>query len=284
MTEHDPGAPVWSDRLAGTVVLVTGAGQSGTGDAAEVLGTGSATALLLALQGACVAIADVSRENAEVTQALVDDAGGDAFVALGDVASPEDCRRMVDEVVGHFGRLDALVNNAAITGGGTAGPDVDTAAWDRVLAVNLTSVMLMSAYAVPHLRVRGGAIVNVSSIAAIRGMGSGAYAASKAGVIGLTADLAYAHGREGIRVNCVVPGHLHTPMGGAGGDQMHREYRRRAGLLGTEGTAWDIAWAVSYLVSPESRWITGVSLPVDAGTTSTTAMPMLRYMNEEPDG
>ena len=170
-----------------------------------------------------------------------------------------------------FGRLDILVNNAAITGAGGVGVSYEEM-WNRVIALDLTAVMLMSRSAVPHLRsAGGGAIVNMSSIAAIRGMGSGAYGAAKAGVIGLTYDLAYAHGRDNIRVNCIAPGHLYTPMGDQGGPEL-RERRRRAGLLGTEGTAWDAAWAALFLASDESRWITGAVLPVDAGTTASTAL------------
>ena len=114
----------------------------------------------------------------------------------------------------------------------------------------------------------GGSIINISSIAASRGHGSGAYAASKAAMLGLTRDWAYVHGRDGIRVNCILPGHVYTPMGSQGGPEL-REDRRRAGLLATEGVAWDIAWPAVFLASDESRWITGVELPVDAGTTSS---------------
>jgi NAD(P)-dependent dehydrogenase (short-subunit alcohol dehydrogenase family) len=117
----------------------------------------------------------------------------------------------------------------------------------------------------------GGAIVNLSSIAAMRGMGGGAYGPAKAGVIGLTYEMAYSHGRDNIRVNCIAPGHLYTPMGDQGGPEL-RDRRRRAGLLGTEGNAWDVAWAALFLASDESRWITGVVLPIDAGTTATTAL------------
>jgi NAD(P)-dependent dehydrogenase (short-subunit alcohol dehydrogenase family) len=132
--------------------------------------------------------------------------------------------------------------------------------------------MLMSRRVVPHLRASGGgAIVNLSSIAGMRGIGSGAYGPSKAGVIGLTYDLAYSLGRDHIRVNCVAPGHLYTPMGDQGGPEL-RDRRRRAGLLATEGTAWDAAWAALFLASDEARWITGVVLPVDAGTSASTAL------------
>jgi NAD(P)-dependent dehydrogenase (short-subunit alcohol dehydrogenase family) len=254
----DPGR-----RLEGKVAIVTGAGMDG-----DLASVGMATAMLFADQGASVGIMDVSPERAARTAGLIADAGGASAVAVGDVTRAEDCARSVAEIADRYGRLDILVNSAAITGGGNA----DEAMWNRVLAVDLTGAMLMSKHSLPLLRAAGGgAIVNVSSIAAIRGMGAGSYAAAKAGLIGLTYDLAYSHGRDGIRVNCIAPGHLFTPMGDQGGDDL-RQRRRRAGLLGTEGTAWDAAWAALFLASDESRWITGVVLPVDAGTTSTTPL------------
>ena len=254
-------------RLAGRVAIVTGGGTRG-----PLPGTGVAIAALFASQGAQVGVVDISEDRAARTVDLIERIGGRALAVVADVTGATECDRAVREVVARFGRLDILVNNAAITGGGGNATAIDEADWNRVVALDLNAVMLMSKYALPHLRAAGGgAIVNMSSIAAIRGMGSGAYAAAKAGVIGMTHDLAYSHGRDGIRVNCVAPGHLFTPMGNQGGEEL-RDRRRRAGLLGTEGTAWDAAWAVLFLASEESRWITGVVLPVDAGTTSSTAL------------
>jgi NAD(P)-dependent dehydrogenase (short-subunit alcohol dehydrogenase family) len=258
----DPGR-----RLDGRVAIVTGAGSSG-----PLPGIGVATAVLFASQGAQVAIVDISPERAANTEKLIAGAGlpGASTSVVADITSAAECERCVREVVGQFGRLDVLVNNAAVAGGGGDVATVDEAGWNRVVALNLNAVMLMSKCAVPHLRAAGGgSIVNMSSIAAIRGMGSGAYAATKAGVIGLTYDLAYSLGRDGIRVNCIAPGHLFTPMGDQGGEEL-RHQRRRAGLLGTEGTGWDAAWAALFLASEESRWITGVVLPVDAGTTASS--------------
>lgn len=250
-------------RLAGKVAIVTGAGYSGT-----LPGTGVAIATLFASQGAHVGIVDISAERAANTLELIQGIGGSAVVVVADITSGDECERAVGEVVERFGRLDVLVNNAAIAGGGGSRYDEDS--WNRVVALNLNSVMLMTRAAVGPLQADGGgAIINMSSIAAIRGMGAGAYAATKAGVIGMTYDQAYAHGREGIRANCITPGHLYTPMGNQGGEEL-RERRRRAGLLGTEGNAWDAAWAALFLASDESRWITGVVLPVDAGTTAST--------------
>ncbi len=252
-------------RLEGRVALVTGAGSAGA-----LPGTGVAIAALFARHGARVGVVDISAERAANTVELIAGAGGTSHAVVADITEATECERAVGEVVGHFGRLDVLVNNAAITGAGGTGSYEEN--WNRVMALNLNAVMLMSRSAVPHLRAAGGgSIVNLSSIAAIRGMGGGAYGPAKAGVIGLTYDLAYTYGRDQIRVNCIAPGHLYTPMGDQGGPEL-RERRRQVGLLGTEGTAWDAAYAALFFASEESRWITGVVLPVDAGTTVTTAL------------
>ena len=247
-------------RLAGRAALVSGAGSAG-----DLLGTGAATAVLFAAQGAVTGVLDINRERAEATCAIIAKDGGTAVPVIAD--STDEAR--VAEAVGAFarqaGRLDALVNNTAIT----SGP------WDRVFAVNVTGTMLTSTAARPHLiRSGGGSIVNVSSVAGVRGFGSGAYGASKGAVLAMTTDLAFAWGPDGIRVNCLVPGHLYTPMGDQGG-AAGRELRRRANLLGTEGSAWDLAWAALFLAGPESRWITAAVLPVDAGAISTTGLAML---------
>lgn len=177
-----------------------------------------------------------------------------------------------------------LVNSAAVVGSGGSVVDVDMAAWDRVMAINLTAAVLAARHAIPHLRAAGGgSIVNIASIAALRGMGSGAYAASKGALVALTADWAYTHGREGVRVNCIAPGHVFTPMGDQGGDDL-RQRRRKAGLLGTEGVGWDVAWTAAFLASEEARWITGVVMPVDAGTISSgpLAVAMLEERSPAP--
>jgi NAD(P)-dependent dehydrogenase (short-subunit alcohol dehydrogenase family) len=253
-----------SARLAGRVALVTGAGSSG-----ELAGVGMACALTLARHGAQVAVADVSAERAQATHATLRAAGATASVTVGDVSVEADCRRMVAETVQRFGTLDILVNNAAIVAA-QPGTDLDREEWDRCFAVNLTGAALMSKYALRQMvDQHRGAIVNISSIAALQTMGAGAYSASKAGLMALTKDLAFQYGRAGVRVNCVAPGYLHAPMGLHGGEAS-RELRRRCVLLDVEGTAYDVADAVAFLVSDEARWITAVTLPVDAGTTAGT--------------
>ena len=253
-------------RLEGKRAFVTGAGTCAGGGP---IGIGEAIAVLFGAQGANVAIVDISAERAEAARELVSRAGGEAVVAVGDLTSEEDCARCVAEVVGAFGGLDTVVNSVALPGGSGSPVDADLDAWDQVMAVNLRTAVLTARHTIPHLRsAGGGSIVNISSVAASRGHGSGAYAASKAALCGLTRDWAYLHGRDHIRANCLLVGHVHTPMGTVGGDDL-REIRRQAGLLGTEGTAWDVAWPAVFLASEESRWITGVELPVDAGTTAT---------------
>ena len=223
-------------RLDGRVALVTGAGCDG-----EFVGIGAATAVLFATQGAKVGIVDIVPERADATRRMIDDVGGECVVAIGDLTSADDNARCVAEVADAFGRLDVLVNNAAIAGATGSPAALDLQEWNETLDLNLTAAMLAAKYAIPHMRAAGGGvIINISSIAGTHGFGAGAYAASKAALIGLTKDWAYLHGRDGIRVNCLVLGHIYTPMGGGSGGQ--REQRRLAGLLGTEGTAWDVAW------------------------------------------
>lgn len=252
-------------RMRDTAALVTGAGSSG-----DFLGTGAATALLLAAQGATVGLLDVSEERAGHTRKLIEDAGGKAVTLVADLTDEDAVRAAVDTFAATAGRLDAVVNNAAVNP-----VDDSRADWDRVFAVNVTAPMLVARAAHPHLvRSGGGAVVNISSIAGMRGFGTGSYGASKGALQSLTVDLAYSWGPDNIRVNCLVPGHLYTPMGsqgGAGG----RELRRKANYLGREGTAWDLAWAALFMAGPESRWITGTVVPVDAGTTASTGLGML---------
>jgi NAD(P)-dependent dehydrogenase (short-subunit alcohol dehydrogenase family) len=261
-------------RLEGRVAIVTGAGSS-----EELMGIGGAIAILFAAQGARVGIVDISPERAARTHALVEQAGGESVVAIGDVTDVDDNARCIDEVADRFGRLDIVVNSAAVTKGGGSPVDVDLKEWDDAIALNLTAIVLTARHTIPHLcKAGGGSILNISSIAATRGMGSGAYAASKAAMIGLTKDWAYAHGRDGVRVNCLIVGHVFTPMGSQGGDDT-RERRRLVGLLGIEGTAWDVAWPAVFLASEEARWITGVAIPVDAGTTATAPLG-IQLLNE----
>jgi len=270
----DPGR-----RLTGKRAFVTGAG---TTRGADPIGIGEAIAVLFAAQGARVAIADISAERAAATLDLVDAIGGEAIVTTGDLTRVDDNARCVGEAAAAFGGLDTVVNCVALSTGSGSPVDVDLDDWDAVMAVNLHAAVLTARHAIPHLQAaRGGSIVNISSIAASRGHGAGAYAASKAALGGLTRDWAYVHGRDGIRVNAILAGHVYAPMGDQGGPE-YRERRRRAGLLPTEGVAWDVAWPAVFLASEESRWITGVELPVDAGSTSSGPFALQLLNDRDP--
>jgi NAD(P)-dependent dehydrogenase (short-subunit alcohol dehydrogenase family) len=257
------GAP----RLAGKVALVTGAGSR-----AEGIGNGRAAAILFAREGARVLLVDRSGEAAEATRALIAAEGGEAAVLAADVTRAEDCRAMVEEAVRRWGRLDILDNNVGIGGRATV-VEVSEADWDHLMRVNVTSMMLACKHAVPAMaRGGGGAIVNISSISALRPRGLTPYSVSKGAVIALTRALAVDHASQGIRVNCIAPGPVYTPMVYAEGMSPEvRERRRRASPLGIEGSGWDVGYAALFLVSDEARYITGVVLPVDGGVTLTSA-------------
>jgi NAD(P)-dependent dehydrogenase (short-subunit alcohol dehydrogenase family) len=250
-------------RLDGKVAIVTGAGSR-----AEGIGNGRAAAVLFAREGARVLLVDTNEAAVSRTLEMIRDEGGVAEVFAADVTSAADCRAMVERAVSSWGKLDILDNNVGIGSRGTI-LDVDEAEWDRVMAVNVKGMMLASRAAIPAMAASGGgAIVNISSIAAMRPRGITAYGASKGAVISLTLGMALDHAREGIRVNCVAPGPVYTPMVYAHGmsDEL-RERRRNASALKIEGTGWDVGYAALFLVSDEARYITGVVLPVDGGVT-----------------
>jgi NAD(P)-dependent dehydrogenase (short-subunit alcohol dehydrogenase family) len=254
-------------RLAGKVAIVTGAGSR-----AEGIGNGRAAAVLFAREGARVLAVDRDAALAEVTCALIREEGGEAAAFTADVTRRADCEAMVGDAVGRWGRLDILDNNVGVEGRGTL-LETDEATWERVMRVNVTGMMLASRAAIPAMaKGGGGAIVNISSISALRPRGLTPYSVSKGAVIALTRAMAVDHARDGIRVNCIAPGPVYTPMVYASGMSPElRERRRRASPLGIEGTGWDVGHAALFLVSDEARYITGVVLPVDGGVTLTSA-------------
>ena len=252
-------------RLEGKVAIVTGAGAAGDG-----IGNGRAAAILFAREGARVLLVDRDVALAEATQRMIAAEGGEAAAFEANVVREDDCRGMVEAALKRWGKLDILQNNVGIGSSGRV-PDIDEAAWERVMRVNVTSMMLSAKHAIPAMAAGGGgAIVNVSSIAAWRPRGLTPYATSKGAVEALTRGLAADHAREGIRVNCIEPGLMYTPMVFAAGmPEAVRERRRNTALLKIEGTGWDIGYASLFLVSDEARYITGVVLPVDGGVLLT---------------
>jgi NAD(P)-dependent dehydrogenase (short-subunit alcohol dehydrogenase family) len=248
-------------RLKDKVAIVTGAGSRNEG-----IGNGRAAAIVFAREGARVLLVDRKREPAEQTAAMIAGEGGECAVFEADVTNADDCRAMVDDAVARWGKLDILQNNVGIGSAGRV-PDVKLEDWERVMRVNVTGMMLAAQAAIPLMaQDGGGAIVNISSIASHLPRGLTPYATSKGAVEALTRGLAADHARDGIRVNCIAPGPVYTPMVYAAGmsDEV-RERRRKSSPLGIEGTAWDIAYASLFLVSDEARYITGVVLPVDGG-------------------
>ncbi len=258
-------------RLKGKVAVVTGAAPRGEG-----VGNGMATALLFAKEGAKVVLVNRSAERAEKLAKQIRDEGGEASVFAGDVARPEACEAMAAFTVKTYGRLDVLHNNVGIGAPGT--PETVTLAdWNKVLEANLTTTMLCTKYCLPEMkRAGGGSIIMVSSIAGALGLmgsaGAVAYSTAKAGLHGFTMSVAADHATQNIRANCIIVGSVHTPMVAHMGAEA-RERRRKLVPMQTEGTAWDVAHGAVYLASDESRWVTGVMLPIDGGLVALRQWP-----------
>lgn len=252
--------------LRGKVMLVVGGGAAGDG-----IGNGRAAAILLARAGASVMVVDRLFDLAETTVHMIGAAQGTASALAADVTDEDACRDMVAATVDTFGRLDGLVNNVGI---GSRGSVVSSsqADWQRVMRINVETMFLASKFAIPAMidSGEGGAIVNISSISAIRPRGLTAYSTSKGAVIALTRAMAVDHGPEGIRVNCVAPGPVYTPMVHAGGmSDAAREQRRNASVLKIEGNGWDVGMTARYLLSSQSRYVTGQTIVVDGGVSLT---------------
>ncbi len=251
--------------LAGKVAIVTGGGAAGDG-----IGNGRATAILLAKAGTRVVVVDRDLALARRTVEMIESVKGEALAVAADLTRASDCTAMVETTLARFGRLDFLDNNVGIGSRGSI-MDESEESWHRIMRVNVDTMFLAARAVIPVMRrTGGGAIVNVSSISALRPRGLTAYSVSKGAVIALTQAMAVDHGPEGIRVNCVAPGPVYTPMVYARGmSEAARTRRRQASVLGIEGTGWDIGHAVRFLLSAHARYITGHVLVVDGGTTLT---------------
>lgn len=251
-------------ELEGKVAIVTGGGAAGDG-----IGNGRAAAILLARAGASVLVVDLNLELAENTVEMITKEGGSAVAMSADVTEAQDCELITAKAVDHFGRLDILDNNVGIGSKGSVLEETEEN-WNRVMNVNVTSMFLVAKYAIPAMIKSGdgGSIVNLSSISALRPRGFTAYSASKGAVIALTRAMAIDHAKVGVRVNCVVPGPIFTPMVNAKGmSNEARKLRRMASPLEIEGTGWDVGHAVTFLASPRARYITGQVLVVDGGVS-----------------
>ena len=250
-------------RLSGKTAIVTGAGTRGDG-----FGTGRAIAILFAGEGARVCLIDRDQDAVRGTLDHIEKIGGDAFATVGDVTSEEDCSRFATETRERFGGIDILVNNVGIARGASGADDADMAIWQTTFDVNVKSAVLMAKNSVPAMRERGGgSILNIVSIAGILAYGGMSYGPSKAAMIHLTRELALVHGKDRIRANAIAPGHIYTPLLDGLIPAEMRDARRKAGPIGIEGDAWDIAHAALFLASDEARFITGTCMPVDGGVT-----------------
>lgn len=258
-------------RLSGKVAIVTGAASQ-----AEGIGNGAAVAMLFAREGSKVVLVNRSLDRAEALQATIAAEGGDAVAFAADVTQAEATEAMAAFATERYGGVDILVNNVGVGAGGNT-VTVSLAEWDRLIQANLTSAMLACRACIPRMRARGGgSIVNISSTAGAVGLsgtpGAVAYAATKAGLQGLTLSVAADHAPEGIRANCLIVGTVQTPLVGHLGEEA-RERRRKAAPLQTEGTGWDVAYGAAYLASDEARWVTGVMLPIDGGFLNIQPWP-----------
>ena len=253
--------------LEGKAAIVTGGGAAGDG-----IGNGRAAAIMLARAGARVLVVDRFFDLAENTVGMIEAEGGEAVAHQADLGHEDECQSMVAAAMERFGRLDVLDNNVGISSKGSV-VEEGREAWEQVMRVNVESVFLASKHAVPAMIESGdgGAIVNIASTAAIRPRGMTAYSTSKGAMMSLTRAMAVDHGADGIRVNCVLPGAMHTPrLFHRGMTDEARERRRKASLLGIEGEGWDVGRTVLYLCSEWARYVTGQCLVVDGGMSLTT--------------
>jgi len=250
-------------RFKDKVVLITGAG----------VGIGRAAAVRFGKEGAKVAVNSLTPANGEETLKLVKAAGAPAIYIQGDVSLAADAKRMVDETVKAFGRINILVNNAGIVLPGRV-DNMSEEDWDKTIAVNLKGVFLVSKYTIPEMRkIGGGAIVHNASVVAIKGVKDrGAYTASKGGVWALTKAMAADYLAENIRVNCVCPGTTYTPslerriQAFADPEKARKDFIARQ-PLGRLGKDEEIAAAILFAASDEAGFMNGANIAIDGGMT-----------------
>lgn len=251
-------------RLAGKVAIVTGGGS----------GIGRATALLFAQEGARVVVADYAPEGGQETVRMIQQRGGEALFVESDVSNAEDMQRLVQTTVDTYGRIDILVNNAAVTIPASV-VDATEEVWDKTMDIDLKGVFLLSKYAVPHMiNGGGGSVINMASMCGLVASPNQApYSAAKGGVVALTRQMAIDYARYNIRVNGIAPSEVRTPMFlgfiNRAPDPEKKVQELVARIpMGRVAEPEEIARAALFLASDESSYITGVTLPVDGGLTA----------------
>ena len=259
-------------RLKDRVAIVVGAGQS----PGEGMGNGRATALTFAREGAKVLCVDHNLKSAQETVEMIGANQGTAMAFKADVTKETEIKAMVADAHSRWGRIDILHNNVGVSlsGGDSELLELDEAAFDRCVAINLKSCIFAAKHVIPIMRAqRSGAIINISSNAVISTYPYVAYKATKAAMVSFTEQLAYQNAEYGIRANVILPGLMNTPMAV---DTRARTFKKtraeveaerdaKVPLRGKMGTGWDVANAALFLASDEASFITGVTLPVDGG-------------------
>jgi NAD(P)-dependent dehydrogenase (short-subunit alcohol dehydrogenase family) len=265
-------------RLDGRVAIVVGAGQSpGSGPEDTTVGNGRAAAMVFAREGASVLAVDRELASAQATVDLVTEAGGSAAAFEVDITDEQQVAAMPARCAELFGPPSILHNNVGIGSGDGGVTNLDRDVWDRIFEVNVTGMYLTCKHVIPVMRANGGgAIVNISSVAAVAAAPLAAYKSSKAAVNALTHHLAMANAKHAIRVNAIMPGLMDTPMAigghsqarGIDPDELRAARDAQVPLGRRQGTGWDTAYAALYLVSDEAKFVTGVVLPVDGGQSA----------------
>lgn len=232
-------------------------------------GIGRATALAFARAGADVVVADIDEGGNRETAELIEEGGGSALAVTCDLRESEDVQAALDAAVDAFGRLDFACNNAGVEQGPEKTAELDEAEWDRIVDTDLRGVFLAMKYEIPHILERGGAIVNISSGAGVKGFPGAAYAAAKHGVVGLTRSTALEYAETDLRINAVCPGIIDTSMMDrvTGDTEEGRQERIDEEPIGRMGEPEEIASAVLWLCSDAASFVLGHAMVVDGGQT-----------------
>ena len=245
--------------LIGKVAIVSGAGGPVGQGLEEGVTNGRAAAILLARAGAKVCVVGRTQDLAQHTVDIIKKEGGEAFAHVADVTQEAHCRAAVEATVAKYGRLDCLDNNVT---------EMSVAEWRDMFALNVDSMMMMCKYAIPVMAKNGGgSIVNIGSLRSIRPQKSTVYSVTKGAVIALTSTLAADHGAQRIRANCIILGPVFTPNINRNLTPERRQKRAEASLMKREGTGWDTGQLARFLLSDQSKFMTGQSICLDGGAS-----------------